>query len=347
MEASAKISKPTSSQSRLHFFSTYGLAVFLGALIVIFSALMPDTFPTMFNLRTMLNTQSVVLLLALAEMIPLSTENFDLSVGFLVGLVHIVMISLQNATNIPWLVIAFLVLVMGTAYGFINGILVARVGINAFIATLGSGTVLYGIGFWITGGAQVLGKNLPESFLQIGLNVGGIPIPIFFVIFIGAVLWVLYEYLPLGRYLYALGSNTRAAELVGISRVKYVTFTFMASAFIVSIAGIILASQLRVAQISTGPNYLLPAFTGALLGATSIRPGRMNVGGTIVAVFLLAVAVSGLQQMGAEFFVEPLFNGTMLIVAVAFAIYMAKRRVRTSVAMEALEIQESRTSNPA
>jgi ribose transport system permease protein len=329
------------SQASLQFFSNYGLAAFLGLLVVVFSAILPDTFPTAFNLRTMLNTQSVVLLLALAEMIPLSTDNFDLSVGYLVGMVHIVTISLLNSTSLPWWLIALLVLIMGSLYGFFNGTLVTRVGIHAFIATLGSGTILYGIGFWITGGAQVLGKDLPEGFLTLGLYLSGFPVSLFFVIVIGVVLWIVYEYLPLGRYFYALGSNTRAAELVGISRVKYVTMTFIASSFIVSIAGLILASQLRVAQISTGPNYLLPAFTGALLGATSIRPGRMNVGGTVVAVLLLAVAVSGLQQMGAEFFVEPLFNGSMLIVAVSFAIYTARRRVLTTVTVEELERNES------
>jgi ribose transport system permease protein len=337
MEENSTNSERKKSQGSLQFFSTYGLAVFLGALVVIFSILLPDTFPTAFNLRTLLNTQSVILLLAMAEMIPLSTDNFDLSIGYLVGLVHIVTISLLNLTILPWPVVAFIVLVMGVVYGFINGTLVTRIGIHAFIATLGSGTILYGLGFWITGGAQVLGKDLPEGFLKLGMYFSGVPVSLFFVIVIGAILWFVYEYLPLGRYFYALGSNTRAAELVGISRVKHVTVTFMASSIIVTIAGLILASQLRVAQISTGPNYLLPAFTGALLGATSIRPGRMNVGGTVVAVLLLAVAVSGLQQMGAEFFVEPLFNGSMLIVAVSFAIYIARRRVLTTVTVEDLE----------
>jgi len=323
--------KQKDSRFSLQFFSTYGLAIFLGALVVIFSALMPNTFPTAFNVRTLLNTQSVVLLLALAEMVPLSTENFDLSVGYLVGLIHIVMIALQNNLAIPWYLIVIIALAIGAAYGYFNGFLVTMVGIHAFIATLGSGTVLYGIGFWITGGSQVLGKNLAAGFLKLGLNVLGIPIPLFFVLVIGVLLWIVYEYLPLGRYLYAIGANPRAAELVGISRKRYVTFTFVTSSVIVTIAGIILASQLRVGQISTGPNYLLPAFTGALLGATSIRPGRMNVGGTVVAVLLLAVAVAGLQQLGAEYFVEPLFNGSMLIVAVSFAIYTARRRVAVTV----------------
>jgi ribose transport system permease protein len=325
------------SQKILQFTSNYGLAVFLGILVVTFCALLPDTFPTAFNVRTLLNTQSIILLLALAEMIPLSTENFDLSIGYNIGFVHIVTISLLNGTNLPWGVVVLIVLIMGVVYGFLNGTLVSRVGVHAFIATLASGTILYGLGFWITGGAQILGKNLPQGFLKLGLYVSGIPISIFVVLVVGTFLWIMYEYLPLGRYFYALGSNTRAAELVGIPRVKFVTLTFISSSFIATIAGVILASQLRVAQISTGPSYLLPAFTAAFLGATCIRPGRMNVGGTVIAVLLIAVAVSGLQQMGAEFFVEPMFNGSMLILAVSFSIYTARKRIEASVTLDSTE----------
>lgn len=324
----------------LRFFSTYGLALFLVILIAVFSAILPNTFPTMFNLRTMLNTQSVVILLSLAEMVPVSTQNFDLSVGYSVGLMHIVTIQLQNVLPWPWWTIIAMVIALGALIGFFNGTLVTRVGIDAFIATLGTGTLLYGFGFWITEGSQILGKNLSQGFLQIGLNIGGVPIPLFFVIVIGSILLIVYEYLPLGRFFYAIGSNPRAAELVGISKKKYVTLAFIFSGIITSVAGIILASQLRVGQISTGPNYLLPAFTGALLGATAIKPGRMNVGGTVVAVLLLAVAVAGLQQLGAKYFVEPLFNGSMLIIAVSFSIYMAKRRVLATVKIEETKTEE-------
>ncbi len=93
-------------------------------------------------------------------------------------------------------------------------------------------------------------------------------------------------------------------------------------------AGIVLQSQLQVGQSSVGAEYLLPAFTGALLGATSIRPGRVNVGGTILAVAILAVTVAGLNQLGAPFFVEPIFNGTMLILAVGLAVTATKRRAK-------------------
>jgi ribose transport system permease protein len=146
---------------------------------------------------------------------------------------------------------------------------------------------------------------------------------------------VMFEYLPIGRYLYVLGSNPRAAELTGISARVYIPFAFILSGVITAFAGVVLGSRLGVAQTTVGPDYLLPAFVGALLGSTAIKPGRVNVLGTIVAVFVLAVAVAGLQQMGAQFFVEPLFNGTMLILAVGLAAYASRRRARVRAAADA------------
>ena len=98
------------------------------------------------------------------------------------------------------------------------------------------------------------------------------------------------------------------------------TLGFVAAGTLASFAGIVLQSQLQLGQSSVGQEYLLPAFTAALLGATSVRPGRVNVWGTVLAVSVLAVTVAGLNQLGAPFFVEPLFNGSMLILAVGLAV---------------------------
>jgi ribose transport system permease protein len=214
----------------------------------------------------------------------------------------------------------------------LNGWLVTRVGIDSFIATLGSGTFVYGVASWYTGGKQILG-NLDNGFYGINTMIAGmLPSPALCVVVVAVLLWVLLEYRALGRFFYAIGANPRAAELVGISPRRYIPWTFVGSGVITALAGIFLASELRVGQTSVGPDYLLPAFTGALLGATAIRPGRVNVWGTVIAVMLLAVIVSGLEQTGAEFFVAPLFNGLMLVTAVGLSIYMARRRAKIAAA---------------
>lgn len=186
---------------------------------------------------------------------------------------------------------------------------------------------------WYTGGQQISG-TLPPGFVAInGAAPFGIPIPAIYVLVVAVLLWIAFEYLPIGRYLYAIGSNERAAELIGIPITRYVIGAFVASGIITAIAGIVLGAKLQVGQSNIGPEYLLPAFVGALLGSTTVRPGRVNVWGTIIAVLILAVGISGIQQMGASFFIEPLFNGLTLIVAVGLAGYFARRRLHVAVAL--------------
>jgi ribose transport system permease protein len=306
--------------------SVWGLLILLILLVIVFSLLKPDTFLTFFNIKSILNNKSVQALLALAVFIPMTANHFDLSAGFNLGISQVLAIGLQGQ-GLPWWAAVLLVLLMGALVGLVNGLLVTRVKIDSFIATLGTGTVLYGLNAWYTGGQQVL-ADLPPPFLAISGTIGVVPAPALYTLVVSLALWVAFEYLPLGRYLYVLGASPRTAELNGISAKRYVTLGFVAAGVLASFAGIVLQSQLQVGQSSVGQEYLLPAFTAALLGATSIRPGRVNVWGTVLAVAVLAVTVAGLNQLGAPFFVEPLFNGAMLILAVGLAVQASQRRTR-------------------
>jgi ribose transport system permease protein len=226
------------------------------------------------------------------------------------------------------------VLLMGAAVGLANGLLVTRVKIDSFIATLGTDTILYGLNAWYTGGQQVL-ASLPPAFLAISGSVWIAPAPAIYALVVSLSRWIVCEFLPLGRYLFVLGASPRAAELNGISPIRYVTLAFVASGILAAFAGVILQAQLQVGQSTVGQELMLPAFTGALLGATAIRPGRPNVWGTILAVAVLAVAVAGLTQLGAPFFVENLFNGAMLVLAVGLAGLTQRNRDRRNAAAAA------------
>ena len=320
----------------MRVLSVHGLLVMLVVVFLIFSIAKPDTFPTAFNIRSILSDKGIVVLVSLAEMIVVTANQFDLSVGYGIGLGQILVIGLQTREGLPWPVAALTVMAIGLVVGLVNGILVTRAHIDSFIATLGVGTVLYGVSEWYTGGAQILGK-VPKAFSGLAGNVFGIPMAAIYVVIIGIGLWVVFEYLPLGRYLYVLGANPRAAELSGISSRRYVLLAFAASGLLTGFAGVVLGARLGVGQSSVGPDYLLPAFVGALLGATSVRPGRANVWGTVLAVLLLGVTVAGLEQLGAQFYVEPVFNGAMLVLAVGLAGYAARRRLRTAAAARNLD----------
>lgn len=315
----------SAGRSLLDILSVFGLPIFLLVIVVGFSIVLPDTYPTLLNLRAILSDKSIVALLALAAMIPMSTDNWDLSVGFGVALTHVVAFGLQVDQGFPWWLACLAAIAVGSLHGAVNGLLVTRARIHSFIATLGSGTVALGLAQWYTEGRQIVGRT-DEAFLAIAAMHHGVPLSVVYVLVVTVALWILFEYLPVGRNLYVIGSNPRAAELVGISRNKYVLLAYTTSGALVGFTGIVLASRLHVAQSSVGVDYLLPAFTAAMLGATTIRPGRVNAIGTVLAVLLLAAAVSGLQQLGARFYVEALFNGTMLLLAVGLALYATRRR---------------------
>ncbi len=310
--------------------AVYGLAVVYVLVMVLFGLLRPNTFFSSINVNTVLVGQSVTAMLALGEMVPLATRQFDLSVGFHLGMAQILIIGLQVKAGLSWELATVIVLGIALLVGLVNGILVTRFGIDSFIATMGVGTLLYGVANWYSNGQQIVAPNLPDSFVNLTEIAWHVPMPAVYVAAAAVILWIVTERLPVGRSLYVIGASPRAAELTGIRIKRYVTGAFVASGFLSGIAGIMLGSILETGTPSAGPEYLLPAFAATLLGATSIHPGRVNVVGTLLAVLILAFSFSGVQQLGAAFYVQYFFNGAILIVAVGLSVYAAARRRRTA-----------------
>ncbi len=322
----AELKGLTLGQRMMRFLPVYGLVILTALLILLFSILLPNTFPTILNLRAIISDKAIIALLSLGAMIPMAAGRIDLTVGYGIVLWHILAISLQTMLGIPWPIAVAIVLSLGLFTGFLNGLLVEVARIDSFIATLGTGTVLYAIALWHTGGRQMVGL-LPDGFYAInGTFVFGLPITGFYVAGITIAMWLILEYTPVGRYLYAIGANQRAAQLNGIPTRKYVIGAFMSSGFLTALAGVILASKLRIGQASVGLEFLLPALVGAFLGSTTIKPGRVNVFGTIIGVAILAVGISGIQQFGGSFWVEPMFNGVTLLIAIGIAGYAQRRK---------------------
>lgn len=310
----------------LRLLPVYGLVILTGLLIVLFSVLLPDTFPTVLNLRSIVANKTIIAILSLAAMIPMACGRIDLTIGYGIVLWHILAISLQTMFGLPWPLAVVIVLALGAATGFLNGVLVEVARIDSFIATLGTGTVIYALALWHTGGRQVIGV-LPDGFYALnGTMLFGLPITGYYVLVLALVMWIVFEYLPVGRYIYAIGANPKAAALNGIPVRRFVVMAFITSGTLSALAGVLLASKLRIGQASVGLEYLLPALVGAFLGSTTIKPGRVNVWGTMIGVIILAVGIAGIQQFGGSFFVEPLFNGVTLLVAIGIAGYAQRRR---------------------
>lgn len=257
----------------LRLAPTYGLVILMFGLIVLFSVLLPDTFPTVLNVRAILSDKAIIALLSLAAMVPMVSGRIDLTVGYGIVLWHILAISLQTQLGLPWPLAVGIVLCLGVFTGALNGILVEVARIDSFIATLGTGTVLYALALWHTGGRQMVGV-LPDGFYALnGTFVFGLPITAFYVMAITFLMWIVLEYTPVGRFLYAIGANQRAAELNGIPTRKFVIGAFVTSGLMTAVAGVLLASKLRIGQASVGLEFLLPALVGAFLGRPRSSPG--------------------------------------------------------------------------
>ncbi|TMH09362.1 MAG: ABC transporter permease [Betaproteobacteria bacterium] len=283
----------------------YGLVVLTVGLALLFSLLLPDTFPTLFNLRAILSDKSVIALLALAATIPMITGKIDLTVGYGIVLWHILAISLQTKLGMPWPVAVLVVVLCAALFGVLNGLLVELAQIDSFIATLGTGTVIYAVAMWHSGGRQVVGE-LPDGFVGIaGAQLLGLPIGAFYVLAVSVAMWLVTEFTPLGRALYVIGANPKAAQLNGIAVRKHVMGAFVASGALSGFAGVLLASRLQIGQASVGLEFLLPALVG---------------------VAILAIGISGIQQFGGAFYVEPLFNGLTLLVSIGIAGWAQQRR---------------------
>ncbi|MFJ1730745.1 ABC transporter permease [Streptomyces sp. NPDC088254] len=318
-----------------HLIGAYGLPALTGVLFLIFSLTLPHTFPTSATVDSILSNQSIPAVLALAAMVPVVTGAFDLSIGYGLGLAHVMVMQLIVEVGWPWPLACLAVIVGGAAVGVVNGVIVVFGRIDSFIATLGTGSMMYAVTGWVTDGGRIVpgAQGLPAAFTDVyDSTFLGLPVPAFYVFTLTVVLWLVLERLPLGRYLYVIGSNPRAAGLVGIPTPRYTVYAFTASGLIVGFAGVLLAAQQQIGNPSVGLDYLLPAFVGALLGATAIRPGRPNALGTVVAVAVLAVGLTGIGQMGADFWTVPLFHGATLLLAVGLAGYSARRRLRTDAA---------------
>lgn len=294
------------------------------ALILLFALWVPETFLTTSNLKIVAGDQAITAMLALGIIIPLAAGVFDLSFAGVLGVSVALTAYMQSGGHSP-VVAALIALVGAAAVGAFNGYVVVHLQVNSFIATLGMSSLLAAAAYWITDGKQIT-DGFNSTFLELGTRqVLGIPLPFYVMLAVAALIYVVIEHLPVGRYLYAAGGNPQAARLAGVRVDRIVFGSLVASSFIAGVTGVVLAARLGTASPDIGPSYLLPAFSAVFLGSTQIKSGRVNVLGTLIAIYLLATGVKGLQLAGAPVYVNDLFNGAALIIAVALAARSVRR----------------------
>lgn len=302
----------------------WALPLILLALILIFSVLRPDTFATYGNATTILGSESVLILVALAALLPLVVGQFDLSVGANLGLASVAVALLAGDFGLPIVLAGLGAVFLSTVIGLINGFLVARIGVNSFVATLAMSSLLSGAVVWSTDGTVIV-NGIPEVLTDIGAaKVASVPVSFVIAAAVALAIGYVLRMTPVGRYLYAIGGSVEAARLSGVKVDRLTVGAFAFSGLLCGVGGVLLVAKLGSANPTTGPEFLLPAFAACFLGATSITPGNFNVLGTVLAVLILAVGSTGLQLVGVPFYIEPIFAGIVLLIAALATRYLRK-----------------------
>jgi len=294
-------------------------------LLVIFFSVLSNSFFTTSNITNILLTTSIGGVLALGLTLVMMTGDFDLSFASAVGLINIFILVLLNQGFSLWLVFLFAI-VAGIVWAGINGILVVKLGMHAFVATIATWTVCKGIIYWISGGATYYG-DYPKSLSIIGRGtVGIIPISSIIFLIITIMIILLANYSKFGRRMYAVGNNSEAAEYVGINSKKTRMIAFLLEGSLIGFAAIILASKLCSGPASGGDGFQMNVIASAFLGATVFRPGLVNIGGSILGIFLLSVIENGLIMLNVHFYFKYIIQGLIIIAAVAFISLRSKKK---------------------
>jgi ribose transport system permease protein len=300
-------------------FETYGLLLLLLGVLVGFSIALPDTFATKDNFLTILQQESVLICLCLGLLLPIAVGEFDLSIGYVVGFSAVLAAALGGKTGIPGGAVFVIVLLVGLGIGALNGFLIAGLKVNSLIATLGVG---FGVSALTTGisSSEVLFKGIPTIVPDLAnTEILGLRSAVWVVAALAITMYVVLTFTPFGKKIYAVGGSERVARMAGIRTSWVKIAAFALCSMFAALAGMLNLGQAGAANPSFGGSLLLPAFVAVFLGATTIRPGTFNVWGTVVAILLLAAAFSGLGLAGVPLWIQPLFEGVLLLGGVVFA----------------------------
>ena len=287
-------------------------------LIVIFSVWQPLYFPTMATVHSVAADRSIAAMLALAVVVPLTCGAFDLSVGANANICTISAVMMVN-DGVAWPLAVVACTVLGAVIGAVNGFVVVRLKVSSFITTLGTSSLIVAFQIIITDNLQPLPPINASWSAFSQSTIAGFQVVVVYMLILAVVLWWVLQHTPVGRYLYAIGSSPDAARLSGARVDLYTWMALLASGTIAGLTGAIYAS-LAGPSLTYGASLLLPAFAAVFLGSTQIIPGRFNVWGTVLAIFVLATGVKGLQLATNAQWLDPMFSGGALIAAVAVAL---------------------------
>lgn len=309
----------------LQLLSRYGVIMAFALMILVFSLARPDTFPTVTNAKSILTFAAPQMIVALGLTVVLVMQDFDLSIGSMVGLADGAAVALMVYHGVSWPLALAIGLGLGVGAGLVNGFLVAILRGNSFIMTLAMATILTGVEYVFTDQATVF-QGVAQGYVNIGANSTlGFSNQVWIGLGVALALWVLLDTTESGRYMYAIGGNPEAARLSGIRTRTLRVAGFVIVAFTAALVGILLSAAGAGYTPNPGQYLLLPAYAGAFLGAACFRPGEFNIPGTVVGVLFLGTIETGLTLLNLQTYMINLVQGAILIIAVLLSTVAVRR----------------------
>jgi ribose transport system permease protein len=301
--------------------------VVVWALTILFFSWRSDTFASTSTIKLILSTQTVILIATLGVMVSLAVQEFDLSIGSVVGFGGCLLAVLDGVHGWAPGPAIVTTIVICALFGAVNATLSVLAGVPSIIVTLGTGTLLTGITLGITDSKVVTGISVKTVRFMTDPFLAGIPAPFYCGLLLCLVAWFVLQHTPLGRRMVFIAENREVARLAGLRVTLIRAGALVATATLGGLAGIVLAGTNSAANPQAGAYYLLPTFAAAFLGSTTIVPGRFNAWGSFVAVYFLTTGITGLQYLGYAGWPEQVFYGGSLVAAVTLSHLAGHRRV--------------------
>ena len=309
-------------------FERFGLVVVWLIFIAFFGAMRPETFLTWSNFSSIFGSEAVLVIVTLGLIIPLTAGDFDLSIAQVLTLVSMSVAIMDARMGLPLAAVLPIALSIGILVGLINGVITLYFRVHSLIVTLGVGTFLHGITLWISNSQTISGVSFALMNWVIIQRIFGIPIAFYYAIGFALLIWYMLSYTAFGQQLLFTGRGREVGRLTGVSVGRVRLTAFMMSGLLGAVAGILYTGTTGSANPSSGTALLLPAFAAAFLGATCINPGRFNPWGSVIAVYFLVTGINGFAVLGFRTFVQDLFYGGALVLAVMVSQIVSGRKER-------------------
>jgi ribose transport system permease protein len=277
-----------------------------------------------FSMRTVLTLAlqtSTITLMGIGVTFTIITGGIDLSIGSVVALAGTIAV-LASIAGVPIWLSMIIGLLVGVTCGLLNGLMITKLKLPPFIATLGMMMVARGVGLTIT---NANAKPAADGFGALGNDAifrsagfPGIPYPVLIMIAVALIFGFILKRTLIGRYIYAVGSNEEAARLSGIKVHWVKIIAYIISGLLAALVGVILASRMITSQPNSAIGYEMNAIAAAVIGGTSLAGGVGTVGGTVIGSFIIGILTVGLTMQGANYFMQQIVIGLVVIGAVAF-----------------------------